>query len=324
MIVSGCLIRVETGELEELAQYIKHADIELTQISRAQSSSSLIQLSFDNISIQIGKYGAGHMAYATSDKERNGMVFKISGDYPTICNGYDIERKSYMFYRKNSEYMATTNGSCKWTYVTIKPDLFEESLHDTLQIQLNKLRNSSSYMQKVKEQVYLDSFYGIVNEISELANSNSEVFQNTDIAKGIESSLLDSQIHLLSNTLNIHETYNQARKSHEYIIRQSIDFLKANSYKPIHVIELCSALNVKIRTLYYAFQEFYGISPIRYLKMLRYARARRDLIIADPGKTTVTDVAARWHFWHFGRFSIEYRNLYGESPSETLNKVMLP
>lgn len=322
MIVSGCLIRIETVELEELAQHIKHADIDLTQISRAQSSSSLTQLSFDNINMQIGHYGAGHMAYATSDKERCGLVFKISGDYPTICNGYDIESKSYMFYRKNSEYMATTNGSCKWTYVTFKPDFLEESLHDTLQVQLDKMRNSSSYLQKVKEQVHLNSFYGIVNEINELANSNPGIFQNTDITRGMESSLLDSQIHLLSNALNFPEKYNNARKSHEYIIKLSIDFLKANSYKPIHVLDLCSALNVRIRTLYYTFQEFYGISPIRYLRLLRYARARRDLLIADPENTTVTDVAVRWHFWHFGRFSVEYRKLYGESPSETLINTM--
>jgi AraC-like DNA-binding protein len=85
------------------------------------------------------------------------------------------------------------------------------------------------------------------------------------------------------------------------------------------VLDLCSALNVRIRTLYYAFQEFYGVSPIKYLRLVRYARARRDLLIAAPENTTVTDVAAKWHFWHFGRFSIEYKSLFGESPSETLN-----
>jgi hypothetical protein len=75
----GFLVRIETGELEELAQHIKHADIELTQISHAQAPSSLTQVHFDNMNLQIGQYGAGHMAYATSDKERSGMVFKISG-----------------------------------------------------------------------------------------------------------------------------------------------------------------------------------------------------------------------------------------------------
>lgn len=320
MIYPSCLVRIETGELEELAQHIKHADIELTQISHAQSPSSLTQVYFENINLQIGHYGAGHMANATSDKERCGMVFKISGDCPTTCNGYDIDDKSFMFYRKNSEYMATTKGSCRWTYITFKPDYLEESLLEPLQVQLDKERNTSSYLQKIKEEVYLHSFYEIVNEISELANSNPCIFQNTDTIKGIECSLVDSQILVLSNTLNSHEkNSDRGRKSHEFIIRQAIEFLKANSYTPIHVLDLCSALNVRMRTLYYAFQEFYGLSPIRYLRLVRYGRARRDLINSDPEHTTVTDVAAKWHFWHFGRFSVEYRKLYGESPSETLS-----
>jgi len=321
-VTPGFLVRIETGELEELAQHIKHADVELTQISRAQSPSSLTQIFFDNINLQIGHYGAGHMAYATSDKERSGMVFKISGDCPTTCNGYDIGSKSFMFYRKNSEYMAIANGSCKWTYITFKPDYLEESLLEPLQVQLDKKRNISSYLQKIKEQVHLDPFYGIVNEISELANSNPRIFQDTDIIKGMEWSLLNSQMLVLSNTLNSSGKSDRGKKSHEHIIKLSIDFLKANSYKPIHVLDLCSALNVRTRTLYYAFQEFYGISPIRYLRLVRYARARRDLLGADPERMTVTDIAANWHFWHFGRFSVEYKSLFGESPSETLNRGM--
>ncbi len=320
---SGSITRLETQEIEDLAQYIKHADVELTQISRAQSPSSLTQVSFDNINLQIGHYGAGHMANATSDKERCGMVFKISGDCPTTCNGYDIDSKSFMFYRKNSEYMATTNGPCKWTYITFKTDYLEESLLEPLQVQLDKKRSISSYLQKIKEQVYLDTFYGIVNEITELADSNPLIFQNREIIKGMEWSLLDSQMLVLSNTLNSSaKNTDRGKKSHESIIRQSIDFLKSNSYEPIHVLDLCWALNVGLRTLYYAFREFYGISPIRYLRLLRYAKARRDLINADPERTTVTDIAAKWRFWHFGRFSVEYKAIYGESPSDTLNKGM--
>jgi hypothetical protein len=79
--------------------------------------------------------------------------------------------------------MATTNGSCRWTYITFKPDYLEESLLKPLQVQLDKKRSISSYLQKIKEQVHLDSFYGIVNEISELANSNPYIFQNTELSR---------------------------------------------------------------------------------------------------------------------------------------------
>ncbi len=160
-----------------------------------------------------------------------------------------------------------------------------------------------------------------MNEIVDLVNSNPLIFHNKDITNGMEWSLLDCQMLVLSNTLNSSaKNTDRGKKSHESIIRQSIDFLRSNSYEPIHVLDLCSALNVGMRTMYHAFREFYGISPIRYLRLLRYAKARGDLVKAAPERTTVTDIAAKWHFWHFGRFSVEYKALYGESPSETLNK----
>lgn len=47
-------------------------------------------------------------------------------------------------------------------------------------------------------------------------------------------------------------------------------------------------------------------------------RARRDLLAADPQTGSVTEIAARWGFFHLGRFSRAYRSAYQELPSRTL------
>ena len=296
---------------------MKHADIELIQTEKSRSPSKLTAISFDNIDLQVGEYGAACISNATTDKEKNSLILKMNTDFSTICNGYDLNTEVFIHYNKNSEHMAVNKGPCRWAYITFKSDYFKDSLIDYPEPDSGS--GKSSCLQS-RKQIYLDSQYSIIKEINELMQTDPGIFKNPNILKGMELSLLNSQALLLANSSSTETaSRDKTNKSHELIIKESIDFLKANSYEPIHVLDLCGALNVKLRTLYRSFHEFYGISPIKYLRLVRYGKVRRELIDSDPMKTSVSDIAARWHFWHFGRFSVEYKSLYGESPSETLH-----
>jgi AraC-like DNA-binding protein len=90
--------------------------------------------------------------------------------------------------------------------------------------------------------------------------------------------------------------------------------------EPRHISALCRALGVSERTLRKAFHRIHGLPPCRHLRMLRLSRARRALLSADGRLTTVTAIATHFGFLELGRFSVEYRKAFGESPSRTLNR----
>ena len=82
-------------------------------------------------------------------------------------------------------------------------------------------------------------------------------------------------------------------------------------------ITRCAALlGMPLRTIELGFQDLYGTSLRVYRHALRLNAARRDLLRGDSDDS-VGVVAVRWGLYHLGRFSIEYRRMFGESPSET-------
>ena len=57
-----------------------------------------------------------------------------------------------------------------------------------------------------------------------------------------------------------------------------------------------------------------------YLKQKRLEAARKTLLAAEPSTTSITEVATQWGFCHLGRFARDYRQLFGELPSETIKR----
>lgn len=90
--------------------------------------------------------------------------------------------------------------------------------------------------------------------------------------------------------------------------------------EPVTVPRYAAATGMSQRSLELAFQESLGISPRQYLRWHRMHNAHCELLAGDAESSTITGIAARWGFTELGRFSVEYKRLYGESPGATLKR----
>ena len=104
----------------------------------------------------------------------------------------------------------------------------------------------------------------------------------------------------------------------QHVVDAAQAFMRSHIAEPITVADLCVELGVSRRTLQYSFQEVLGINPIRFLRAMRLNGVRRDLRAAIAPPDSVQDIAARWGFWHLGHFVTDYKQMFGELPSETL------
>jgi AraC family transcriptional regulator, ethanolamine operon transcriptional activator len=105
------------------------------------------------------------------------------------------------------------------------------------------------------------------------------------------------------------------------LVKQADEYMRANLEVAMTLMDLCKALNTSERPLSYGFREVFGISPMAYLKALRLLAVRQQLQMADPTTTIIADVASQFGFWSLGHFSRDYKTMFGELPSQTLNKT---
>lgn len=103
-------------------------------------------------------------------------------------------------------------------------------------------------------------------------------------------------------------------------LRLAEGFIESHLDQQITLEDVAGAAGISPRGLQLAFREYRGTTPLGFWREARLARAHADLAAAPRG-AKVTDIALRWGFTHFGRFSELYRARYGLSPRDTLRSA---
>ena len=104
-------------------------------------------------------------------------------------------------------------------------------------------------------------------------------------------------------------------------VRRAEEFIEAHWDQPITIEKLVEATGTGARAIFRAFQQARGYSPMAFAKMVRLKRARQLLSTPDM-ETSVTSVAFVCGFGNLGHFARDYRQAFGERPSDTLGKAM--
>ncbi|KVV51919.1 AraC family transcriptional regulator [Burkholderia territorii] len=102
------------------------------------------------------------------------------------------------------------------------------------------------------------------------------------------------------------------------IVSRCEKHLRERPEEPVTVLELCRALRCSRRTLQTSFQRVADVTPVGYLRTIRLNAVRRLLRTTSAQQLGVGEAAASWGFTHLGYFAREYRDLFGELPSQTL------
>jgi AraC-like DNA-binding protein len=103
-------------------------------------------------------------------------------------------------------------------------------------------------------------------------------------------------------------------------VRLVEEYIEANWKLPLNIETLAAVTGGSARSIFKAFKEARGVSPMAFVKSVRLKHAKR-MLQARNDAASVIDVAFQCGFLNPGHFARDYRLAFGELPSETLRSA---
>jgi len=314
---SGIVAYRRFVDIDELAAFLPEA-ITLTQLEHQPFSCGsmallceTIQFNFNHVNCRLHAKGDKHSGFLT-------FTFLMHGQgQPVIsCNlpitedyvwGFDPDREADMVFPGNSTHCA----------VHIRQEVFEACTQVMDRLDLNQKFLEPNFAYLPETAPYLRDY---LNQLHQLLQQRSPLLQKPTFQQLILQDFLPLLITALPiQAERVKPPTRALRRSR--LVKQAADYLQSQMHQALTLTDLCEALGSSSRALCYGFHEVFGTSPMAYLKILRLQSAYRALKMAEPGDTTVTEVAAQCGFYHFGYFARDYKQVFGELPSETLKRI---
>lgn len=294
-------------------------DLEIHQLSAGAYQGSFTNLSSDNL--HVVHEHQNQLIHKTGMMPKNSCTVSMafSSDPAMQFSHFHNPEASWLFFLpQETEFDVKVAAGVETLYVCIEQDRLIDGART-----LNE-----RYWEKPPKELHAFNTHrtcSLAAELSLLLQNappcvgNANAFMSTPCGTMLVDSLLlalNSATEILSGDTPDYHAY---RRSGQLLktAREFIDATLAAGQIP-SIVDICRQLGVSERTLQYAFQHNMQLTPVAYLRIRRLNKVRTALLSATSPHATVTHIATAWGFVHLGKFSQDYRRMFGERPSDTL------
>lgn len=308
-------INLSFSDCDAFKDILKHEDAEITQIRAGNFVNTVSLVPLEHM---VFRYGTKTTPWIASGTAAPGHVTLLLDsnyqDFPTV-NGIRQESGPLVqLYGGGSEHCSMSPVRGEYALVPIPNEVLESALRG-LGIEGIPVEAGRFTALRPEE----NSFRMLQDTIESLrtgAETSPEMFLSEEVRRTAERELL-TRLALVIGAAELSHGMDH-RIDRMKVFRKARAFLHERSHTPVYLAELCAASGVPERTLRNIFQTVLGVSPLKYLQLRRMRQVREALQKADKRNHSVKQIALESGFWELGRFAVEYKRLFGESPSETL------
>ncbi len=295
----------------EYAAAIRGTDIRIALTSPGKYQAELTLIGLDKLRMSAGYASLPHVACVGVSFRRHPVFFLADErQKPKRYGGSELLPGELLFIPSGSENHQSTPGENYWCSMSLSAEDFPAAIQAVTGRDLPLPTKTS----KIRPQPHLmERLQNLHKAARHLAVTAPDILARPEVARAIEL----QSVHALARCLMDGPAKVDRHRRAPVMLRFE-RFLADNPGRPLYLTEVCAAVGVSDRTLRLHCMEHLGMSPCRYLLLRRMNLARRALSRAGPAATTVTEIATDHGFWELGRFAVVYRQLFGESPSATL------
>ena len=212
--------------------------------------------------------------------------------------------------RSGFDVKSERNFSAKTIHVKV------DRMHDTADIHgidLSDVGKTDYAVPKLVDAVKLHQLQDAILNVENLVSN----FGHQPLGKVDISTAEDAVYRKLADCLDFSQRNFPISHSNRLAIkRRAIDYIQLHYCETITITDICHACATTNRTLVRVFREEFGVTPKQYLSLVRLSSVRRELCQKDLEKS-IRDIAISKGFWHMSQFAQDYKNQFGELPSQS-------
>jgi AraC family ethanolamine operon transcriptional activator len=168
----------------------------------------------------------------------------------------------------------------------------------------------------------LDALRVTLRDVLMLASHSPDTVAQPNVIESVEESILQA-VDLAMAAASVPEGNRLSLNHYLELTRRFDEFVAANSGKTLYSADVARQLGVSVRTLHNAVVAIRGMSMHRYTRLRRLWNVRQHLVQGES-VPSIKAVALANGFWHMGEFTSLYRELFGETPQQTLSAARKP
>jgi AraC family ethanolamine operon transcriptional activator len=298
-----------------IEESVKGSDLEHVQLSSGRFRGLLLRSEYRGMQLDYGRYNLPLLACGTMPTQQLTLGFALNSDASATLNGEAVGESTLVSFSEGSELDYRMAPQSEWLAIQVNGSDLQHFGVEPPNAHTRCISAAQHHRWQLRQHLKL-----IVETLLEMDSAETALVADADAYFGqLYAGILDEFCAILQGVQSQRIPNSLERQTR--LAKKATEYIDANIDSALPIGLLCTELGTTFKALERSFLRLYGVTPKRYVNLVRLTKARRDLIASRGSECTIADVATGCGIHHLGRFAQRYKALYGELPSETLQTV---